>query len=203
MPFPAVRAVTPPATVHGVGCVANYWLHNGFLNMGDTKMSKSLGNIVSVGDLLEAGWDGAVLRLALLSAHYRQPLAWTQDLLEATKAQLERWRRVAGSGWDATAAPHPDVVAALADDLNTPKAFAALSALANAGNVEALRGSLAFIGVGEAKADVDPEIDALVAARTAARARKDFAESDRIRDELAARGIILEDGASGTGWRRA
>ena len=183
--------------------LANYWLHNGFLNMGDIKMSKSLGNIVSVGDLLDAGWDGAVLRLALLSAHYRQPLAWTQDLLEATKAQLERWRRVAGSGWDASTPPHPDVVAALADDLNTPKAFAALSALANAGNIEALRGSLAFIGVGEAKADVDPEIDALVAARTAARARKDFAESDRIRDELAARGIVLEDGASGTGWRRA
>jgi cysteinyl-tRNA synthetase len=183
--------------------LANYWLHNGFLNMGDTKMSKSLGNIVSVGDLLDAGWDGTVLRLALLSAHYRQPLAWTQDLLEATKAQLERWRRVAGNGWGDVAVPHPDVVAALADDLNTPKAFAALSALANAGNVAALRGSLAFIGVGEAAADVDPEIDALVAARTAARARKDFAESDRIRDELAARGIVLEDGAAGTSWRRA
>ncbi|TFU05748.1 cysteine--tRNA ligase [Polymorphobacter arshaanensis] len=183
--------------------LANYWLHNGFLNMGDTKMSKSLGNIVSVGDLLEAGWDGAVLRLALLSAHYRQPLAWTQDLLEATKAQLERWRRVAGSGWDSASEPHPDVVGALADDLNTPKAFAALSALANAGDIEALRGSLAFIGIGEAEADVDPEIDALVAARTAARARKDFAESDRIRDELGARGIVLEDGAAGTSWRRA
>jgi len=182
--------------------LANYWLHNGFLNMGDTKMSKSLGNIVSVADLLGAGWDGDVLRLALLSAHYRQPLAWTEDLLEATKALLERWRRVAGEDWGDAAPPHPSVVEALADDLNTPKVFAALSALANAGDVGALRASLAFIGVGPAVVAVDPEIDALVAARTAARARKDFGESDRLRDALAARGVVLEDGPTGTSWRR-
>ena len=194
--------VAQSACAHGAP-LANYWMHNGFLNMGDTKMSKSLGNIVSVGDLLEVGWDGAVLRLALLSAHYRQPLAWTTDLLDQTKALLDRWRRVAGSDWSDIAPPPAAVVAALADDLNTPRAFAALSALANDGDAAALRGALAFIGVGPAAADVDPEIDALVAARTAARARRDWAESDRIRDELSARGIVLEDGAGGTSWRRA
>ncbi|MGL4543541.1 MAG: cysteine--tRNA ligase [Polymorphobacter sp.] len=182
--------------------LANYWLHNGFLNMGDTKMSKSLGNIVSVGDLLDAGWDGEVLRLALLSAHYRQPLAWTHDLLEQTRAQLERWRRVAGRDWGEVASPHPSVAGALADDLNTPKAFAALSALANAGDVAGLRASLVFIGINEAATQANPEIDALVVARTAARARRDFAESDRIRDALAAQGIVLEDSAAGTSWRR-
>ncbi len=190
------------ACAHGAP-LANFWLHNGFLNMGDTKMSKSLGNIVSVGDLLDAGWDGAVLRLALLSAHYRQPLAWTTDLLDQTKALLERWRRVAGSDWRDSAPPPAAVVAALADDLNTPRAFAALSALASDGDAPALRGALAFIGVGPAATDVDPEIDALVAARTAARARRDWAESDRIRDVLSARGIVLEDGAAGTSWRRS
>lgn len=183
--------------------LANYWVHNGFLNMGDTKMSKSVGNIVSVADLLAEGWDGAVLRLALLSAHYRQPLAWTGDLLDATKALLERWRRVAGDVWDDRLPPHHSVVEALADDVNTPRVFAALSALANDGDAAALSASLAFIGIGPAAVAVDPHIDALVAARTAARARRDFAESDRLRDVLAAQGVILEDGTSGTTWRRA
>ena len=183
--------------------LARIWMHNGFLAAGADKMSKSLGNIETVEALLTAGWSGDVLRLALLGAHYRQPLDWTPALLAQSKATLTRWQRLLETT-DRAASPHPTVVAALADDLNTPAALAALGQLATNGDVAALRGSLRLLGFGDAQAPaVDARIDREVAARSAARAARDFAKSDQIRDMLAAEGIILEDGDGGTRWRRA
>ena len=183
--------------------LARIWMHNGFLAAGADKMSKSLGNIETVEALLTAGWSGDVLRLALLGAHYRQPLDWTPALLAQSKATLTRWQRLLETT-DRAASPHPTVVAALADDLNTPAALAALGQLATDGDVAALRGSLRLLGFGDAQAPaVDARIDREVAARSAARAARDFAKSDQIRDMLAAEGIILEDGDGGTRWRRA
>jgi cysteinyl-tRNA synthetase len=201
------------ACAHGGAPLARIWMHNGFLNMGGSdKMSKSLGNVVGVDDLLAQGWHGEVLRLALLSAHYRQPLEWTAELLEQTKARLDGWHGIDETDFDVTSGPHRSVIDALEDDLNTPKAIAALSALAKGREWGALQASMVFLGIGSASqkrlaADTndidDPVVVGHIAARTAARAAKNFAESDRIRDELAAAGIILEDSPGGTTWRRA
>ncbi|WP_439534182.1 cysteine--tRNA ligase [Polymorphobacter sp.] len=187
---------------HDGAALARIWMHNGFLTMaGDEKMSKSLGNVVSVGALLDEGWHGGVLRLALLSAHYRQPLDWGSQLLADSKARLDRWGRTLGDV--VPSAPSPALLAALADDLNTPQALAALSADVRADPAAAAAG-LALMGIalpytGE---NTDTRIDALIAERTAARVARNWAESDRIRDALLAEGIALEDGPAGTVWRR-
>jgi cysteinyl-tRNA synthetase len=181
---------------HDGAPLARIWMHNGFLNMGGSdKMSKSLGNIRTVPELLAEGWSGEVLRLALLSAHYRQPLEWTESLLEQMNTLLNRWQ-----GRSAAPGQVPEeVVTALADDLNTPRVFEVLSRL----DGPELGAALALLGVSPVRAaESDPAIDALVAARTIARATKNWAESDRIRDALAAEGIVLEDGPGGTTWRR-
>ena len=197
---------------HAGAPLARYWVHNGFLSMaGAEKMSKSLGNVVLVNELLERDPRGEIYRLALLSAHYRQPLEWSESLIAQSRATLDRLYRFAHD--DAVDGDiDQGVLDALADDLNTPLAISRLCALDDPATLRATAQLLGFISVGsdrwfrtfmgltEAQGD---SIERRVNARTDAKQRRDFAEADRIRDELVREGILLEDGPSGTSWRRA
>ncbi len=190
---------------HGGAPLARYWVHNGFLSMaGGEKMSKSLGNVVTMGELLAEGHKGETLRLALLSAHYRQPLEWSPQLVAQSKATLDRLYRAAGEA--EPGAVDPGVLDALSDDLNTPLALSRLSAIADPAALRAsanLLGLLVESGSAWFQGEGDARIDALVAARTEAKKNRNFAEADRIRAELAAERVVLEDGPQGTIWRRA
>ncbi len=225
--------------------LARVWLHNGFLTMDAEKMSKSVGNVLLAHELLQR-WPGEVLRLALLSAHYRAPLDWTEDLLKQADATLkglygavDRLNDVSPEG---DVEPSDDFLDALCDDLNTPMAMAALSTLATDANKaksesEKATAKARLLKAGEmlgllqrdpdivfgrkvnaslnatlgnlqlhATATVDwpaEKIDALVSARFAARRAKNFAEADRIREELTEMGVIVMDGPEGSTWRRA
>jgi cysteinyl-tRNA synthetase len=190
---------------HAGAPLARYWVHNGFLSMaGSEKMSKSLGNVVTVGDLLADGHKGEVLRFALLSAHYRQPLDWSAQLVAQGRATLDRLYRTAGEAEAGDV--DSQVVDALADDLNTPLALSRLSSIDDPATLRASAALLGFLRDGAEtwfRGDGDESIDALVAARAAAKRERNFAEADRIRSELATQGILLEDGPSGTKWRRS
>jgi len=198
--------------------MANVWMHNGFLQVEGDKMSKSEGNFVTIRELL-ADWPGEVLRLNMLKTHYRSPIDWTLKALEESAKTLDDWYWVAADLKDGQ--PSDDVIYALSDDLNTPQMIASLHSLRNraASGGERDRSefatSLRFLGfLSESAAEwkgrkqqasgVDAaQIDGLISARTAARARKDFKESDRIRDELAALGVVIKDSKEGTTWEIA
>ncbi len=218
---------------------ARYWVHNGFVNMETEKMSKSLGNVLLVRDLLKTA-PGEAIRLGLLSAHYRQPLNWTEQLLREAKKRLDGFYGVLlaaelGPAAGSTAEVPAEVIAALEDDINTPQALTALSALARQANrasdsdkgelrrLAALlraggvmlgllkqnpedwfkRGPTAPLNPDDAKpAMEDSVIDALLAERERHRQERDFEAADRIREQLEAHGIVIEDGPGGASWRR-
>jgi cysteinyl-tRNA synthetase len=183
--------------------MARTWMHNGFLMVEGEKMSKSLGNFITIHDLLHTTkfggrkWPGQVLRLAMLKTHYRSPIDWTVKALEEAETIYKDWSNFCedASGGNVS----PAVISALCDDLNTSGAIAALHALKKANNAADLRASLSLLGIGltfhvEVNVNVTSRVDVLVSARAAARASKDWKESDRIRDELLAMGIVLKDG---------
>ena len=211
--------------------LARVWMHNGFVNMGADKMSKSLGNVLLLKDIL-ASWPGEVVRWALLSAHYRQPLDWSDALLEQSRRQLDRFYRVLmehkpDDSRSDDGDPDPDVLDALNDDLNTPGAVAALHALREriqtapseekstlARQLHRSGALFGFFqqdtadwfqgGVEDHSEGIDPAaIEALIAERAAAKKARDFTRADAIRDALNADGIQIEDGPKGTTWRRA
>jgi len=220
--------------------MARYWVHNNFLNMGTEKMSKSVGNIKLISELLE-DWDGEVIRLALLKAHYRSELIWTDKLLEESKAQLDGWYRKKqwfGSSQFGSLVEDLAFIELVCDDLNIPQSFGRLSVLdqsigeLNNKFVEERDAfwtnelqdspvgktamkffmSLDLLGLlqkdpedwfkGNTSDDDEARIDALIQERLDARANKDWARGDEIRDQLASEGIVLEDSAGATTWRR-
>jgi cysteinyl-tRNA synthetase len=216
---------------HGTPVMARTWMHNGFLQVEGEKMSKSLGNFITINELLAtkkfggSPWHGRVVRLAMLGTHYRQPIDWTVERLLQSRATLLEFADLL-AGVEAAAAPNADVVAALSDDLNTPSALSIIYGLAksakrNPESARELKATLAFMGVygGESRDELNAGVEAvsvdagkvedMVAARLAARKAKDFKESDRIRDELAAMGVVLKDakdpatGAIVTTWEVA
>jgi len=199
----------------GAPRMANVWMHNGFLQVEGEKMSKSLGNFITINDLLRSdafggrAWSGEALRLAMLRTHYRQPIDWTVKALEEAEATLDRWYDAIGDAEPGDVAP--SVEDALSDDLNTPAALGELHRL-SADEPQTIKASANLLGLltqkrserqaaGLAAAAIDrSEVERLVAARTAARTAKNWAESDRLRDALAAMGVVLKDSKEGTTW---
>ncbi len=217
------------ACAHDGAPFARYWLHNGFLSLDQTKMSKSLGNVLLVHDLVKT-IPGEVIRLALLSAHYRQPLDWSAETIASARRMLDRLYGamrgidVAAGARAAAEVPQP-LVDALEDDLNTPKALAELFALARALNksndaseMQAIAAQMYAAGDLLGLLGADPEewfagevegqlsagaIEQLIGERQAAKAERNFERADAIRDQLIEAGISIQDTREGTTWRRA
>ena len=213
---------------HGTASLANVWMHNGFLQVEGEKMSKSLGNFITINDLVSQKsfggqqWHGRAVRLAMLGSHYRQPMDWTVDRLMQARATLLDFAGLL-HGVPVTEAPHGDVIAALGDDLNTPSALSIIYGLAksarrNGDTRGKLKATLQLMGlyddetvaqlnVGAEIHDVDTErLEGLIAARNTARKAKDFRQADLIRAEIDSMGVVLKDardpftGAVETTW---
>jgi cysteinyl-tRNA synthetase len=206
--------------------MANFWMHNGFLQVEGAKMAKSEGNFITIRDLL-ADWPGEVLRLNMLRTHYRQPIDWTITGVMESQRVLDHWYDIVADmpmpiGIDAD----EEMIESLCDDLNTPSALTRLHALAGEIRASAsglrelelkkkLKVSGAFLGVltftkrealenhpRRRLVDAD-KVNALIDARNAARRAKNFKEADRIRDELAAIGVVVKDSKEGSTWELA
>ncbi|MBT3238216.1 MAG: cysteine--tRNA ligase [Rhodospirillaceae bacterium] len=217
---------------HGTDIMARFWMHNGYLMAEGEKMSKSLGNFYTVNELL-GEFPGEAIRLALLKTHYRQPMDFTKDGIADAKTILNKFytalKKMAGVQLENEPDIPTEILNALCEDLNTPKALSELHQILNdlnssmgtsgwSGDLESFKAKLLGAGKVLGLLQQDPEdwfkgttsaddldeaaIEALIAERLQARADKDFATSDRIRDELAEQGVVLEDGAEGTTWRR-
>jgi cysteinyl-tRNA synthetase len=218
---------------HGTPTMANYWMHNGFLQVEGAKMSKSDGNFVTISELLGSrsfggrSWEGRTLRLAMLRTHYRSPIDWTVKALEDSERTILNWANIlerAQVSFASEGALAPSIIGALSDDLNTPMAIAEMHKLAEfarKGDLTAatllydsgrwlgildmyLTSSSNLASIGQAAGHLRPmefrnEVNAKIEARRSARARKDFKESDRIRDELAAMKVFLKDGKDADG----
>ena len=197
---------------HGTEVMANVWMHNGFVQVEGRKMSKSDGNFITINQLLDTDtfggrkWPGEVLRLAMLMTHYREPIDFSIKRLEEAERLIAKWPASDPSD----AAPCPVVVEALADDLNTVVAVQRVHALAQEANADRtllpmFAASAALLGVLPKKAEVDDAlaaaVDALVAMRLEMLKSKNFAEADKIRDELSSKGIQLKDGKDAGGER--
>jgi len=203
---------------HGTETMARYWLHNGFLQVEGQKMSKSLGNFITINELLETdrfggrSWPGEVLRLAMLMTHYREPIDFTVKRVEEAEEKLRSWQRTASSA-KGTGTPDASVIEALADDLNFHRASVAVDVIARKANrgvetaVECLAATLEFFGFSKDGLLSDTlvfdhsRVEDAVQARLAALNAKDFAKADEIRSALLAEGIQLMDSKNDAGER--
>ena len=202
---------------------ANFWVHHGMIDFNDTKMSKSEGNLLLIKDLLE-DISGEVVRMALISAHYRKPINWSNDLIKDSKKKLDRlYGAIRKIDIFHNTEPSNEVLLALADDLNTPKALSALFNIVKLINnsedpverdkyASTLMASASLLGLMTMSADewfkttpngvlTREEIEHLITQRERARKSKNFSESDRIRNDLLQKGVVIEDGPDGTEWR--
>ena len=206
--------------------MANYWMHNGFLQVEGAKMAKSEGNFVTIRELL-ADWPGQVLRLNMLRTHYRQPIDWTVKGLQESRKTLDGWYQIIGETETPNAAAlDRAVVESLTDDLNTPAALTRIHAVANEirgpasgllqielkRRMKASAGLLGLLGPDRRSYETSrpdhiavdrDKVESLIEQRNKARVAKNFALSDKIRDELAAMGVVLKDTKDGTTWEIA
>jgi cysteinyl-tRNA synthetase len=202
---------------------ANFWVHHGMIDFNNTKMSKSEGNLLLIRDLLKE-IPGEVVRMALISTHYRKPINWSNDLIKDSKKKLDRlYGAIRKIDIFQNAEPSNEVLLALADDLNTPKALSALFNIVKLINnsedpmerdkyASTLMASASLLGLMTLSADewfkttpngvlTREEIEHLITQRERARKSKNFSESDRIRNDLLQKGVVIEDGPDGTEWR--
>jgi cysteinyl-tRNA synthetase len=193
----------------GEDSFAQVWMHNEMLQVEGKKMSKSLGNFFSVRELLDQGYPGEVIRFVYLSTHYRKPMDWTEKKAREAEKTLRKWRGFAGN-IDPMGGPNTEVVQALMDDLNTPKAISELHRLYRSGNAHDFRVAAELLGLllpdmggwfdGKSEPEEDELIEYALSIRTEAKLSKDFATADKMRDILMAAGVVVKDTPQGSTW---